>query len=283
MIETHVITGNMSVPPTFSSLVVTLVTYHSDLRQVKDAMNSLKVQGQSLQVALVDNDSGPSYQAALKEVIKEVACEGMAVELHRAPRNGGFGYGHNLAFLQAPPSDYVLILNPDVILHEQCLHTLVAFLETHPKAGLVVPKVFYPDGRLQPLNKRRPTVLDLGLRLFLPPVLANIPLVRRRLDRYSMMDSGYNAPCRVPFASGCCMLFRRSLLTRLGGFDERFFLYFEDADISERANIVSEVWFCPDATITHAWQRGSRKSVKLLWIMLQSAARYFAKWGLRLW
>ncbi len=272
---------NMSFP--LSPVIVSLVTYHTRLSDMKEVLNSLKQQGEELRVIVIDNDSGPVYQNALSELIAGLRSEGLAVEWRAAPRNGGFGYGHNLAFLDAPPSDYVLLLNPDVVMHPGALTALIGFLQTRPEAGLVVPKVFYPDGRLQPLNKRRPTVLDLGLRLFLPPAFTRLPLIRRRLERYSMMDKGYDTPYPLPFASGCCMLFRRSLLMRLGGFDEGFFLYFEDADISERANILSQVWFCPDAHITHSWQRGSRKSLKLLWIMLQSAARYFAKWGIKWW
>jgi GT2 family glycosyltransferase len=262
--------------------MVSLVTYRSDLSQVKDALASL-VGYAGMQVVVVDNDSGTDYQTALAALVDEMGQGGLTIELLRAPRNGGFGYGHNLAMLYAPASEYVLMLNPDAALHKGCVETLIAFLQSRPEVGLVVPKVFYPDGRLQPLNKRNPTVMDLSFRLFLPAALTRIAVVRKRLEKYSMMDMGYDTPYRLPFASGCCMMFRRSILMRLGGFDEGFLLYFEDADISQRANILSEVWFCPDAHITHAWQRGSRKSWKLLWIMLQSAARYFAKWGLKLW
>jgi GT2 family glycosyltransferase len=268
--------------PVFYDVIVSIVTYHSDLALVRSALTSLKGQSQNMQVVVVDNDSSPDYQAALREVVQD-ACASVECVLLRAPRNGGFGYGHNLAMLSAPASRMMLVMNPDAALQENCLSHLMAFMEAHPQAGLVTPKVFYPDGRLQPLNKRWPTVLDLGLRLFLPPAAARIPFIAKRLQHYSMMDMGYDTPYRLPFASGCCMLFRRDILMRLGGFDEGFFLYFEDADISQRVNEIAQTWFCPDATITHAWQRGSRKSFTLLWIMLQSAARYFAKWGLRLW
>jgi GT2 family glycosyltransferase len=260
-------------------LVVSIVTYQSDTEQLTRALASLRHQCASMHIFVVDNASSEAYQETLRDV---VAPYGEEVTLILAPRNGGFGYGHNLAMLNAPSSDFFLVLNPDVELHAGAAEHLMAFLEQHPDAGLVVPKVFYPDGRLQPLNKRRPNVLDLGMRLFLPPILTRLPLIRKRLDRYSMMDKGYDTPYRLPFASGCCMVFRRSIITRLGGFDEGFFLYFEDADITERVNIISEAWFCPDAIITHAWQRGSRRSFKLLGIMLMSAARYFAKWGLKM-
>ncbi len=258
-------------------VVASIVTYASNPEALGEAIASLKVQGEDTHLYLVDNHSPHGYRQVLSEF------EGEGVTLLEAPRNGGFGYGHNVAWMQASDSDYVLVMNPDVVLHDGCLAALIAFMERTPSAGLVVPKVFYPDGTLQPLNKRLPSVLDLALRLLLPPALASIGPIRHRLERYSMLDRGYDTAYPLPFASGCCMLFRRDILRRLGGFDEKFFLYFEDADITRRVNELAESWYCPDAHITHHWQRESRSSLKLLWVMLKSAARYFAKWGIKWW
>ncbi len=257
-------------------LIVSIVVYESDIEQLRAAIESLRGQCNSQKIYLVDNHSSPEYQQQLQRFSDEV-------ELVLAPRNGGFGYGHNLVMLDAPPSDYFLVLNPDVVLHEGALDTLMGFAKAKPEAGLVVPKVFYPNGDLQPLNKRMPNVMDLACRLFLPAFLARLSFIKKRLDRYSMMDKGYESAYPLEFASGCCMMIKRDLMMRLGGFDEKFFLYFEDADLTMRINEIVQSWFCPDATITHAWQRGSRKSFKLLWVMIQSAARYFAKWGMRWW
>jgi GT2 family glycosyltransferase len=255
---------------------ISIVTYHSDLTQLRAAVDSVRAQTLATHLIIIDCDSDKDYQQQLTQQFSDV-------EIIFAERNGGFGYGHNLALLHAPDSPYVLILNPDVILHEHALAQMIAFLEEHPNAGLVAPKVFYPNGSLQPLNKRAPTIVDLTFRLMLPPALAGLPPFKKRLERYSMLDKGYDTAYRLPFASGCCMLVRREIMLRLGGFDEGFFLYFEDADLCRRINEISEVWFTPTAHITHVWQRGSRKSKKLLWIMLQSAARYFTKWGWKLW
>jgi GT2 family glycosyltransferase len=257
-------------------LVVSIVTYNSDIKQLAAAIDSLHKQCDAMQIYLVDNASSAEYRANLEQFSDRVT-------IIDAPRNGGFGYGHNLAMLQSEQAEYFLCLNPDVILLEGAAQILMDFLTHHPQAGLVVPKVFYPDGVLQPLNKRAPNVLDLGLRLLCPPALTKLSYIKKRLAHYSMLDKGYDTAYMLPFASGCCMMFRRSHLLRLGGFDEGFFLYFEDADITMRMNEIAESWFCPDAHITHAWQRGSRSSLKLMGIMLHSAARYFAKWGLKLW
>lgn len=258
------------------TLVVSIVVYESDITQLRDTINALDGQCDSMQIYVVDNASNPDYRAQLDEFSDRVI-------LIDAPRNGGFGYGHNIAMLHSQTAEFFLCLNPDAMMHKKAVHQLIDFLRCHPQAGIAVPKVFYPDGRLQPLNKRHPTILDLTLRLLCPPALTRIDKIKRRLAYYSMLDKGYDTSYTVPFASGCCMMFRRSCLLRLGGFDERFFLYFEDADITRRMNMMAESWFCPDAHITHAWQRASRSSKKLMWIMMKSAARYFSKWGVALW
>jgi GT2 family glycosyltransferase len=257
-------------------ITISIVTYHSDVEQLRAAIDSVKRQNISHEIIIVDCDSESEYQASLQEFASDV-------KIILAQRNGGFGYGHNLAMLQAADSDYILVLNPDVILHDNALLGLVDFMKQTPNAGVATPKVFYPDGRLQPLNKREPNVLDLALRLMLPSFLSDLPPFKGRLARYSLLDVGYEHSYALPFASGCCLLFRRDIMLRLGGFDEGFFLYFEDADICRRAWEVAEVWFCHTSCITHAWQRASRKSLKMLWVMLKSAGRYFTKWGWKLW
>jgi GT2 family glycosyltransferase len=260
-----------------TKLVVSIVTYRSPIEEVAAAIRSVQASTVSPHILVIDNASGEPYASELKAALPE------GVVFHPAERNGGFGYGHNQALLLAPPSDYFLILNPDVRVHPGALETMIAFLGAKPQAGLVAPKVLYEDGRLQPLNKRNPTVLDLVLRRMPDHVLARWPQAQARMARYQMLDVGYDAPCPVEFISGCCMLFRRDILQRLGGFDERFFLYFEDADLTRRVNCISEAWYCPDAVITHRWARASAQSAAMFRVLIESAVQYFTKWGWKWW
>lgn len=259
------------------SLVVSIVTYRSPVEEVAEAVRSLQASSLAPQIFIVDNDSGEPYLSQLRAALPE------GVTLHQAGHNGGFGFGHNKALVTAPPSDYFLILNPDVRVHGGALEALVDFLRAKPEAGLAVPKVLYEDGRLQPLNKRNPTVLDLVLRRLPEPFIAASSKIQARLAHYEMQDVGYDTPCRVEFVSGCCMMFRRSILQRLGGFDERFFLYFEDADLTRRVNCISEAWYCPQAVITHRWARASAQSAAMFRILVESAVQYFTKWGWKWW
>jgi GT2 family glycosyltransferase len=258
-------------------IAVSIVTYQSPIDEVMVAVQSALACPLVGHVCVVDNASGEPYATQLAQALPA------GVVFLAAERNGGFGYGHNLALLQAPPTDYYLVLNPDVRVHPGALEALVAFLDAKPEAGLAVPKVLYEDGRLQPLNKRNPTVLDLVLRRVPEHIVARSPKMQARIAYFHMMDVGYDAPCQLEFASGCCMLFRRMILQRLGGFDERFFLYFEDTDITRRVNCISESWYCPDAVITHLWHRASAHSSKMFRVLLASAKHYFDKWGWVFW
>lgn len=113
----------------------------------------------------------------------------------------------------------------------------------------------------------------------MPKFLQALPGIRQHMGRYVMMDYGYDRSYEVPFASGCCMLFRRSVFDVVGGFDERFFMYFEDADICRRIRAVAKIQYFPDASIVHLWARCSHTSWQPTMAALKSAYQYFEKWG----
>lgn len=267
--------GSASIEATQKDITAIIVTYRSDLKDVALAAESFLATSLDVSLLVVDNDSGAAYLEALTQ-----ALQGKA-RVIPSGRNGGFGFGNNIGLKHAPPSRYILFLNPDVVVHEGTLETLVAYMDSHPDVGMVSPKVLSTDGTLQPLNKRNPTVLDLFLRRFAPSFIKRHPRVQKRLDYYAMMDVGYAAPCEVEFMTGCFMLVRSSALEQVGGFDERFFMYLEDADITRRICQSAKAMYLPDATITHRWQRGSHRSFKLLLVMLHSIWVYFNKWGWR--
>ena len=77
-------------------------------------------------------------------------------------------------------------------------------------------------------------------------------------------------------------MIRTELFQKLGGFDERFFLYMEDADLCKRVNRVSRLCYCPDTKVIHKWEKGSHKSKKLFKLHVQSMISYFKKWGIKI-
>ena len=107
-------------------------------------------------------------------------------------------------------------------------------------------------------------------------------LFKKRLDYYEMKDKDYNKIMRVPYMTGAFMIIRKSILDKVGLFDENIFLYFEDTDLSRRINNVSKIIYYPDVEAIHDWVGGSRHSLKLTWIHLKSMIYYFRKWGWKL-
>ncbi len=252
-------------------VAASFVTYNNPIDEVAIAAKSLLKSAIPGHLTIIDNNSAPGYFDQLKRLIK--------ANFIQTGTNGGYGFGHNVGIKNAPECEYYLILNPDIEIPNGTIEKLVEFMDSHPDIGLASPKVLNEDGSIQHLNKRLPTVFDLFARRFLPSFLQNLSFIKRRMDYYIMLDKGYDAILDVPFISGCFMLFRKSALDKIGGFDENFFMYLEDADISRRLNQVARSVYYPEATVIHRWTRGSHRNLKLTWIHIKSMMYYFNKWG----
>jgi GT2 family glycosyltransferase len=216
---------------------------------------------------LVDNSPTPA--------LAQVAAAHHAV-YHHQPDNPGFACAHNRALREAleQGSDYHFVVNPDIRVVPDALPPMLAFMEQHRDVGLLAPRVHFPDGRLQPLCKLLPEPVNLAVRRFFPW----LHRLRGRAQ-YEMHSSGYDHVMDVPVLSGCFMLMRCDTLRRVGLFDERFFLYFEDVDLSRRIGRVARTVFFPDVHVEHGYAAGSYRNARLLWHHIVSAVRYFNKWG----
>ncbi len=151
-------------------------------------------------------------------------------------------------------------------------------MDENPEVGLMAPKIGYPNGDIQHLNKRDPSFFNLFARRFLPRFMQKSSPIKKKMDHYIILDKGYETNYEVPYMSGCFMLFRREIFEQLNGFDEKFFMYLEDTDITRRAREISKCIYNSKASIIHHWERGSYKSWKLTWISIKSSFYYFRKW-----
>jgi GT2 family glycosyltransferase len=204
-------------------------------------------------------------------------CRRLGTEYLYTGKNAGFGAGHNIALRKTSTAKYHLVINPDVQFEPTVLLELVAFLELNESVGLVMPRVFYPDGSDQKLCKRLPVPFDMLARRTFPGVLKR--LCHDRMALFELSNVNSNMVLRVPYLSGCFMLLRKKALLECGLFDARFFMYFEDVDLTRRINERYETVYYPHAKITHRHDRGSYKSLRLLCHGIHSAVRYFNKWG----
>jgi GT2 family glycosyltransferase len=192
-------------------------------------------------------------------------------------RNLGFGRAHNLGIKKAiaEGSDFHLILNPDVFFDSDILMELTNVLTNDKSIGLISPKIVYENGEIQRLCKLLPNPKHLIFRRF----LKNSPSLEKLNQELELQAFGYDRVAEIPWLSGCFLLARTSHLEKIGGFDERFFMYMEDIDLSRRSLRISRNIFYPYVTIRHFYEKGSYKSWKLTLIHLTSAIKYFTKWG----
>lgn len=254
--------------PPISDISVGIVTYNclEKARQTVAAIQRVRCR-YPVTITVYDNGSTDGTPAALRA---------MGVEVVDTGGNIGFGKAHNLA-LHRPMGTYHAVVNPDIYIDSDVLGELADYLRDHPDVALVTPKIENDDGSEQFLPKRTPTwrYLLLGrLARFGGPFAA----VRRA---YTRQDEVFTQPTPVEFCSGCFMMMRSGVFRDLGGFDERFFMYMEDADLTRRAARLGQTVFHPGVRVVHLWERSSAKHLRYLWIHLQSCVRYFKKWRKR--
>jgi hypothetical protein len=249
-------------------ITVSIVAYKSNPAELEQAIRSLS--DTSLRIIIVIVDNSPTEELG-------PLCRALGTEYLYTGNNLGFGAAHNIAFKKFSTSKYHLVLNPDVQFGHKVLEELVAFLELNESVGLVMPRVVYPSGSPQKLCKRLPDPLDIIARRLFPGFLQR--LFRRRMSAFELCDMDMNKVLSVPFLSGCFMLIRKKVLNDIGTFDERYFLYFEDLDLTRRIHQQYNTVYYPGVTITHRHDKGSYKSARHLFYSIQSAFRYFNKWG----
>jgi len=255
-----------------SQLNVSIVLYQNSLVQLKRAINSVLSTKLDVKLYLIDNSPADSLKI-LSELNPRIVYIFNNANL-------GFGKAHNIAIKETLKEGvpFHLIMNPDIYFDKEVLEELYSFMEENKDIGLVMPKVLYPDGRIQYLCKLLPTPFDLFGRRF----LNKGPLkkyIEKRNEIYELRFTGYNKIMEVPYLSGCFMFIRTEVLKKIGLFDERFFMYLEDTDLSRRIHRVAKTIYYPYVHIYHEHQKGSYKNLKLLKIHIESAIKYFNKWG----
>lgn len=260
--------------PTVSICIVTCRA--RDL--LKDCLQSICVNTRTpYEIIVVDNASKDGTVEMLRRDFP-------FVRLIQNDHNAGFGRPSNQA-LRVSSGKYALLLNNDTIVLPQAIDLLVAFMETHPDAGICGPKVLNRDGSMQKQCRRSyATPWDLFCYF---SGLAALFSKSRLFARYLVTYADANATMAVDSVSGSCMLVRRTLMDQIGLLDERFFAYQEDTDYCFRANHAGwRIYYHPDAQIVHfASHGGSRvdpfRSIVewhksyLLYYRKNLASRYF--------
>ena len=246
-----------------------------------DCLSSIEAerstQGVNIRAIVVDNASGDA-----KLVAKTIDQHGWWswVTLITAPKNGGFAYGNNLALQRAnadAPPKYLHMLNPDTVVRKGAIGELVRFLEAHPDIGIAGSSFETLDGSEWPKAFRFPSLLsefEEGLQF---------GLASRVLRRWVVARLMTPVPQPIDWVVAASMMIRWSVFDRIGGFDDNYFLYFEETDFCLRAKKVGlSTWYVPASRVMHIGGQSTnvsnRKAVpeRLPAYWFESRRRYFA-------
>ena len=229
-------------------------------------------------ITVVDNSVSSNLRlndlSSLQSGSPKVRCELRLIHGHG---NIGYGRGQNLAYF-AHHARYHLFINADVELDVDALLFGISYLESNPDVVIASPQAVGRDGSKQHLCKEYPTVLDLCLRGL--KSITNVAFIRTRLSRYEMQELSEDEPTKlVPIISGCFMLCNSAAISRIGGFDPSYFLYFEDFDLSIRAREEGSLAYVPNMRIRHQGGDAIRKGLKHIKYFCTSGIKFFNKHG----
>jgi len=214
-----------------NKLAISIVAYKTPPSLIRNCVECINSNSNKFFVTLVDNSPSDSLR---------ILAEELSVRYIHLPDNPGYGAGHNVAIRNSLERGvkYHLVLNADVEFLSDALNDIIKYMDIHSTVAHLMPKVLNADGSIQRLCKLVPTPIDLIVRRFLP----NFISVRMR-RRFELWNSGYNKVAFVPYLSGCFMFLRCSALKEVGIFDERFFMYPEDIDLTRRVALKYDTIF----------------------------------------
>ena len=253
-------------------ITVSIVLYKTELKLINKVIDSIF--NSTLNIFLIIVDNSPTDELNLFK-------HNPKIEYIFNPSNPGYGAGHNIAIKKAIliNSEFHLIINPDVYFPIGTLERIYDFMKDNLHIGLLMPKVLYPDNSIQFLCKKSPSLTIMFLRANLIPFLRYFFV--KKLNNFEYRNYDYNKIIyNVPFLSGCFMFLKTSEFIKTGLFDERFFLHFEDADLSRRFYLYSKTVYFPNSYIYHHHAALTHKSLKYKFITISSGLKYFYKWHL---
>ena len=247
-------------------VTASIVTYNSSNEIATVLESLLQANISNLEIYVVDN-------ASTDGTCEIVTSQFPQIQLIAAEENLGFGGGHNLA-LDRVESDYHIFINPDITVDKGEIEKMISYMEEHSDTVILTPRVLNTDGTEQFLPKRTPKFKYLfGGRLE-----NKLKAARRWRSEYTMREECITEPIQVDFCTGCFMFCRTAALKSVGGFDDRYFLYFEDADLTREMQKLGKTMYVPHVSVTHEWKRENGKISKGFFIALHSMFKYFWKW-----
>jgi len=245
-----------------------VVLYNNDSKVLKKAIESLLAATSDMSLFLIDN----SKEDSLRTIINDIRV----TYIHN-PSNPGFGAAHNIAINLAieAGSKYHFVVNPDIYFSGDVITPMVKYMEQNVQAGMLMPQILNTDGSIQYLPKLLPNPTTILFRKLKTPK----KLYEKFINNYELRKVPDDLIYEAPIISGCFTLLRLDAIKEIGGYDDNFFMYFEDWDLSRRMHERYQTVYFPLVSVYHEYYSGANKSLKLFKIYLKSAYCYFNKWG----
>ncbi len=245
-----------------------IVLYKNDRKILLKAINSFLNSSVAKKLYLIDNSP--------TDELKDIKVD-EKVEYIFNPSNPGFGAAHNIAIQKSLESNlkYHFVVNPDTYFSQDVITPMIVFMENNIEVGMMMPQILNDDGTEQNLPKLLPSPFSILLRKLKKPDF----IYRSFINKYELRNVPNGQIYEAPILSGCFTLLNLEAVKRVGAYDDRFFMYFEDWDLSRRIHQKFKTIYFPKVSVYHGYEAGANKSKKLFRIFLNSALHYFNKWG----
>jgi len=262
-------------------LTISIVVYKPNFKILERALDSIFVSLSQNPILLEESkiiiiDNG-NQRKILDNTVRTYLDNGLQINIVSSVDNIGYGKAHNLAILNSL-SKYHLILNPDVILSTDVLMIGLEYLEGNEDVAAINPKCFDDNNKVQYIAKTYPNLLVLLIRGVAPNFIKNIFV--KKLSKYEVRKIvDKDTISEIEIMSGCFMLCRTEALKKINGFDDRFFLYFEDFALSIELRKLGKLMYIPSMKIIHLGGHAARKGMRHIFFFISSGFRFFNRYG----
>jgi GT2 family glycosyltransferase len=271
------------------NLSISIVTHHSNLEIFKQTINDLKIslnkaveqnKISKISLTILDNSCSEKYLKNLKIYLNKYWNINYQLTINVLEHNKGYGDAHNQV-IRLLDSDYHIVLNPDVLLYNEAIIEAIDYMQKNKDVGLISPYAETELGEQLHLLKRYPPLGILFIRGFFPSVTRT--WFKKQSEYYEMRDINQNKPNKdIAIASGCFMFFRSKDLKNKFIFSEKFFLYFEDFDLTWRFSNYSNIAYVPTVKIIHYGGDTAKKGIKHIFMFIRSAITFYNRYGWKL-
>jgi GT2 family glycosyltransferase len=248
-------------------LTASIVLYSNDVDVINNNLHCLVTYGID-KIYLIDNSP--------VDKLRTLSSESRIEYIHN-PLNPGFGAAHNIAIQKSIASGckYHFIVNPDIYFDKDVITPLVEYIKKNEGVGMIMPQILNEDGTIQNLPKLLPSPCSILLRKIKRPS----GYYEKFIEKYELRNVPKIKIYNAPILSGCFTLLNLKAIQEVGMYDDNFFMYFEDWDLSRRMHQKYKTIYYPLVSVYHGYESGANKSFKLFKIFIRSAFTYFNKWG----